>query len=61
MLQMVSEPDNGRCVSEDAGSSRGVDCEISHCLERGTKHSLQGCGNLSLVDVFQNRVADSDT
>ena len=31
---------------------RAVDCEISHRLERGTKLSLQGCGNLSLVDAF---------
>ena len=27
-------------------------CEISHLLERGTKHSLYGCGKLSLVDAF---------
>ena len=30
----------------------GVDREISHWLERGTEHSLQWCGNLSLVDAF---------
>ena len=30
---------------------KGVDLEIPHRLERGTKHSL-GCGNLSLVDAF---------
>ena len=29
-----------------------VDCEISHRLGRRTKHSLQGCGNLSLIDAF---------
>ena len=40
LLQMVSEPDTGRCASEDARSSRGVDSEIPHRLERGTKHSL---------------------
>ena len=45
---MVLELDTGRCASEDAE----VDCEIPHRLERGTKHSLQGCGNLSLVDAF---------
>ena len=39
-LQMVSGPVTGRCPE--------VDCEISHLLERGTKHSLYGCGNLSL-------------
>ena len=40
LLQMISEPDTGLCASEDVGSSRGVDCEIPHRLERGTKHSL---------------------
>ena len=40
LLQMVSEPDIGQCVSEDAGPPRRVDCEIPHWLERGTKHSL---------------------
>jgi len=29
LLQIVSEPDNKRCASEDVGSPRGVDCEIS--------------------------------
>ena len=28
LLQMVSEPDTGRCASENAGPSRGVDCGI---------------------------------
>ena len=60
---MVSEPNIGRCVSEDAEPRRGwivrfhidlieervptrtlgpggVDCEIPHWLERGTKPSL---------------------
>ena len=37
---MVSEPDTGRCASEDAGPLGGVDCEISHRLERGAKHFL---------------------
>ena len=40
LLQMVSELDTGRCASEDVGSPKGVDCEIPHRLERGTKHSL---------------------
>ena len=40
LLQMVSEPDIGQCVSEDGGLPRGVDCEIPHRLERGTKHSI---------------------
>ena len=40
LLQMVSELDTGWCASKDAGLSMGVDCEISHQLERGTKHSL---------------------
>ena len=39
-LQLVSEPDTGWCVSEDAGLPRGVDCEIPCRLERGAKHSL---------------------
>ena len=37
---MVSEPGIEQCASEDVGSPRGVDCEIPHRLERGTKHSL---------------------
>ena len=37
---MVLKPDTGRYASEDAGSPRGVDCEIPHRLERGMKHSL---------------------
>ena len=40
LLQMVSEPDTGWCANEDAGLSRGVNCEIPYRLERGTKHSL---------------------
>ena len=40
LLQMVSEPDTERCANEDAGPRRGVDFEIPHQLERGTKHSL---------------------
>ena len=40
LLQIVSELDTRRCVSEDAGSPRGVDCEISHRLKGGTKCSL---------------------
>ena len=40
LLHMVSKPDIGWCANEDAGPSRGVDCEIPHWLKRGTKHSL---------------------
>ena len=40
LLQIVSEPDTGRCASEYASSPRRVDCEIPHRLERGTKHFL---------------------
>ena len=40
LLLMVSEPDTGWYASKDAGSPRGVDCEIPHRLERGTKHCL---------------------
>ena len=40
LLQMVSEPDVGRCASEDTGLPRRVDCEIPDLLECGTKHSL---------------------
>ena len=38
---MVSEPDIGRCASEDTRPSRKIDCEIPHRLERGTKHSYK--------------------
>ena len=51
LLQMVSESDTGQYSSEDVESIKGVDCEVSYRLERGTKHSLE-CGNLSRVDVF---------
>ena len=40
LLQMILESDTGRCASENAGPPRGVDCEISHRLERETKHSF---------------------
>ena len=40
LLQIISEPDTGLCASEEAGLSRGVDCEIPPRLERGTKYSL---------------------
>ena len=40
MLQMVSEPVIGRCVSEDVGPPREVDCEIPHLSEKGTKYYL---------------------
>ena len=38
LLQMVSKPNTERCASKDIGPSRGLDCEISHRLERGTKY-----------------------
>ena len=57
LLQMTSEPDTGRSVSEEAGTSigegketstskdirprRGMDCEIPHRLGRRTKHFLK--------------------
>ena len=44
---MVSEPDTGQCAGDNVGPPKGVDCEILHRLERGMKHSLQGCENLS--------------
>ena len=40
LLQMVSESDTEQRASEDAEPPRGVDCEISRRLERGTKHSI---------------------
>ena len=40
LLQMVSEPDIGRCASEDAEPSREMDCEILHRLEIGMKQFL---------------------
>ena len=45
---MISELDTERCASEDVGYPWGVDCEISHQLERGTKYSLVE----TLVHVF---------
>ena len=37
LLQMVSEPDTGRCASEDAVSRREVDLVgVPHRLEKGT-------------------------
>ena len=38
--KMVWELDTGLCASEDVGPPRGVDYEIPHRLERGTKHPL---------------------
>ena len=38
LVRMVSELVTGWCASEDARPSRGVDCEISHRLEKGTIH-----------------------
>ena len=61
LLAMVLEPDIERCANDDAGPPIGVDCEIPHRLERVIKHFLQGCGNFSLADAFQNRKADDDT
>ena len=52
LLQMVSKLDFGRCASEECWALEGMDCEVPHRLERGTKHSLLGCGNLSLADAF---------
>ena len=46
LLQMVLESDTERCASEDAESSRGMDCEIPHWSKKGTKHSLYGRGRL---------------
>ena len=52
LLQIVLKPDTEWCAREDAWPSRGVDCEIPHWMKMRTKHSLEGCGNLSLIDVF---------
>ena len=62
VLQMVSEPNTGRYASEDIELLKWVDCETLHWLERGTKHFLklvetskhflEVCGNLFLVDAF---------
>ena len=40
LLQLVSKLDTERCANEDTRLPRGVDCEISHRLEKGTKHFL---------------------
>ena len=40
LLQMISELDTRRCASKDTELPRGVDYEILHRLERGTKHPL---------------------
>ena len=37
---MISELVTGKCASKDTGPSRGVDYEIPHQLERGTKKPL---------------------
>ena len=60
-LQIVSELDTGQCASEDVGWPRRVDFEIPHQLERGIKHSLQGCRNLSRANTFENYEANGDT
>ena len=39
LLQIVSGPVRGLCVSKDVGPEREVDCEISRRLNRGMKHS----------------------
>ena len=36
LLQMVSKLGIEQCASKDTESRRGVDCEISHRLKRGT-------------------------
>ena len=45
MLQIVSELETGWCARENVGLSREVDCEISHQLERETKHLKTLRGN----------------
>ena len=35
LLQMISEPDTGRCASKDAGPRRGLNWEVPHQLEKG--------------------------
>ena len=40
LLQMVSEPCTERCANKAVGSQGKVYYEISHRLERRTKHSL---------------------
>ena len=52
LLQIISEPDTRQCASEDVRPLKGVNCEVPHRLERGMKHSLEMCGNLSLTYVF---------
>ena len=48
LLQIVLQPDTWRYASEDVGTPRGVDCEIPHLLERGTKHSAKAVGLVGL-------------
>jgi len=40
LLQMVLEPNTGRCVSKEAESQRGVDWRVPHRLEKRTSASL---------------------
>ena len=40
VLQMILEPDTGRCASGDPGLPKEVDCEIPYRLEKGMKYSL---------------------
>ena len=42
----------GNECQRELWASKGVNCEIPHCLERRTKHSLQGYENFSLAYVF---------
>ena len=58
-LQMVSEPNTGRCASEDAGPQGG--CTVrSHIDWRGDKAFLIKVWKPLLINVFQNREVDDD-
>ena len=61
LLQMISKPGFGWCASEDARPQRGVDCEIPHRLERGTKHPYKGVETSPQQTRFKTREANGDT
>ena len=61
LLQISHTPGSvpAKTVSPEGGwvmRSHIMDCEILHQLEKETKHSLPGCGNLSLADTVSKNL-----
>ena len=40
LLQIVSEPDTGRCANKDTGPPKKMDCKILHRLDKGNETFL---------------------